>query len=217
MNAKSVWEAVAGKSRRSEAAFAELDAAYRAAGRAYHSWQHILECLDHLNSWEAVHGATDPAIRFAIFYHDAIYEPGSADNEARSVELATKRLVTLRAAPELAQDVRELILATAHTAPGVQPSGSTAIASATRTARNLIVDIDLAILGADPDRFLEYDEQIRLEYRMTPAGAFARARARLLAAFLARDRIYLTGFFHDRLESRARVNLTRLLHDVYAG
>jgi predicted metal-dependent HD superfamily phosphohydrolase len=210
MDEKTEWEAVAGKSEYAQAAFVEIDAAYQAPQRAYHTWQHIGECFDHLAAWEADHRTADTALRFALFYHDAVYEAGAKDNEARSARLATERLTPMISAPGMVERVQELVPATAHTS---HATGQTV----TDLEQRLIVDIDLAILGSARDRFLEYDRQIRREYRAIPEDVFVRGRARVLAGFLSGPRIYRTDFFHDRLESQARSNLTRILHDMYAG
>ncbi|MBT9552193.1 MAG: hypothetical protein IV088_15195 [Hydrogenophaga sp.] len=49
-----------------------------------------------------------------------------------------------------------------------------------------LVDIDLAILGADPARFAEYDAQVREEYRWVPNWLYRCKRREVLAGFLAR-------------------------------
>ena len=73
----------------------------------------------------------------------------------------------------------------------------------------LLVDIDLAILGADIARFDEYERQVRAEYGWVPAFVFRRTRRKILQAFLARPALYASLHFHERLETKARVNLTR--------
>ncbi|MBI2922085.1 MAG: hypothetical protein HYY18_13450 [Planctomycetes bacterium] len=70
-----------------------------------------------------------------------------------------------------------------------------------------LVDIDLGILGADPEAYRRYETAIRREYRLVPGLLFRRKRAELLEGFLARPRLYLTDHFHARLEAPARRNL----------
>ena len=74
----------------------------------------------------------------------------------------------------------------------------------------IIVDMDLAILGADEKRFVEYEQQIRKEYSFVPDTIFQTKRTEILQGFLNRPRIYGTAYFFDRLESRARCNLRTL-------
>lgn len=73
----------------------------------------------------------------------------------------------------------------------------------------LLVDIDLAILGADPERFDEYEVQIRQEYAWVPGPLFRRKRREILMDFLARPKIYGTAWFQERFEASARDNLQR--------
>ena len=74
---------------------------------------------------------------------------------------------------------------------------------------SLLVDIDLAVLGASAARFDAYERQIRAEYAQVPEPAFRQRRRALLAAFLARDRLYATAPLRAELEASARTNLAR--------
>ena len=70
------------------------------------------------------------------------------------------------------------------------------------------MDIDLAILGADPARFAQYEAQVREEYAWVPDSVYRQKRAAILQQFLGRDRIYGTvAMQKERLEDAARRNL----------
>src|SRR5690606_18929288 len=72
------------------------------------------------------------------------------------------------------------------------------------------LDCDMAILGAAPDAFDAYDRAIAAEYRgHVPGWLYRINRRRFLKALLARPRIYLSDFFHERFDARARSNLRR--------
>ena len=72
------------------------------------------------------------------------------------------------------------------------------------------LDCDMAILGAEPAVFDAYDRGIAAEYRgHVPAWLFKLNRRRFLKALLARERIFLSDFFHQRLDAQARINLRR--------
>ncbi len=88
---------------------------------------------------------------------------------------------------------------TAHSTPPPDPQGA------------LLCDVDLSILGREEREFDEYERRIRQEYSWVPEPLYRAGRARILAAFQKRDRIYLTDHFHDRYERRARTNLRRAL------
>lgn len=162
--------------------------------RHYHSQQHLHECLALLEP--ALDLAQHPGeVELALWFHDAVYDPQGKGNEARSADWAVEALVRAGADSEVQQRVRALIMATCHDA---EPEDDDA---------RLLVDIDLAILGADPARFAEYDAQVREEYRWVPSWLYRRKRKEVLAGFLARPAIYGTERFRDRFEGRARENL----------
>lgn len=168
--------------------------AYREAQRHYHTLQHLQECLTH---WERViQLAQFPGeLELALWFHDAIYEVKAKDNEARSAQWAMQALLQSGASAEQIQRVQGLIMATCHQAA---PSEAEA---------QLLVDIDLAILGADPRRFAEYDAQVRAEYSWVPGWIYRSKRKQVLCSFLARDFIYSTPHFRAQLEAQARRNL----------
>jgi predicted metal-dependent HD superfamily phosphohydrolase len=74
----------------------------------------------------------------------------------------------------------------------------------------LLLDIDLAVLGADWCRYLRYERGIAREYSAMLPQAFREGRARLLRGFLERPALYATHGFR-KLERRARANLARAL------
>jgi predicted metal-dependent HD superfamily phosphohydrolase len=75
--------------------------------------------------------------------------------------------------------------------------------------QQLLVDIDLSILGAPQARFDEYERQVRREYAWVDEPIFRSVRSSILKEFLARPSIYSTTSFRDRLENSARENLKR--------
>ncbi len=176
------------------ALLAQLLARYREPHRAYHTVQHLEECFALLDELRPLAHAF-AVIELAIWYHDAVYWPRRTDNEEASADVARTDLAAAGAPSPLVEAVTAMILATAHqTTP---PPGDT----------ELLIDIDLAILGAEPARFAEYERQIRKEYSWVPGILFRRKRAEVLKNFLARPQIYRTSLLHTRLEARARRNL----------
>ncbi|MBL7570773.1 hypothetical protein, partial [Escherichia coli] len=65
------------------ATVAGLRRRYAEPHRAYHGQAHIDALLRGLVN-EARHVGNGAAVELAIWYHDAIYDPAAADNEARS-------------------------------------------------------------------------------------------------------------------------------------
>jgi len=141
----------------------------------------------------------------AVLYHDAVYEPGRADNEARSALLARAHIARwLPGAGIDVERVAQLVELTARHGQ-LQPD------EVDRDAA-LFLDCDMAILGASPSRFDAYDHGIAAEYRgRMPAVLYRLNRRRFLKALLGRERIFLSDFFHARLDAAARANLRRAL------
>ena len=60
--------------------------AYTEPHRCYHNVQHIVECLDLYRQVKAL--LCQPAwVELAIWFHDAVYDPQSNENEMRSALL----------------------------------------------------------------------------------------------------------------------------------
>jgi predicted metal-dependent HD superfamily phosphohydrolase len=178
--------------------FGEVAARYLEPHRAYHTPHHLRECFALFA--EARPLCEHPGeVALALFLHDAVYEPRRRDSEEASARWARQLVQEAGAGPGVVERVCELILATKHDA---KPAGGDAA---------VLVDIDLAILGADPVRFDEYEAQVRREYAHVPDLLFRPGRGKILEGFLARPSIYSTPYFKDRFEARARENIARSL------
>lgn len=177
-----------------------LLARYAEPQRRYHTRQHLAECLALLDEAE-VRAATERPheVEMALWFHDAIYELKGGGNEERSAQWAFDALTAAGVAADAAARVRDLVLVTKHT--GVP----------TTADERVLVDIDLAILGADDARFAEYERQIREEYAHVPGFLFRFKRRAILRGFLERPELYSTPALRERLEARARVNLGRAI------
>lgn len=175
---------------------AQLQQAYQEPQRHYHTLQHLEECLALFDR----HAAQQPgAVALALWFHDAVYAVRGGDNELRSADWAVAALQQAGAAQTVQARVHSLILATRHEA--VPTDGD----------ERLLVDIDLAILGASAPRFAEYNQQIRAEYAWVPEPLYTQKRREVLQAFLQRPHIYGTPAFQQRFEAAARANLAGAL------
>jgi len=178
--------------------FSALGAAYADPVRAYHTAEHIRDCLVQFDL--SRHTAQRPdEVEAAIWFHDAVYLPGSSDNEDRSARLAQTALRDAGAPKEAAHRIAGLVLATKHLAI---PSERDAA---------LLCDIDLSILGRTPEVLEEFERRIRREYAWVPEDVYRGARAEILEGFLRRGVIYQTDFFRQRYEIPARANLQRVI------
>lgn len=189
-----LWQELGGAA--DEQLFSRLIAAYSEPHRHYHTLQHLRECFEHFDG--ARDAARRPAeIGLALWFHDAIYDVHRADNEQLSADWARDCVLDARLGDAVAQRVHALVMATRHDAPAMDND------------EQLLVDVDLAILGAPPDRFDEYETQVRREYAHVPETDFRARRKRILEGFLSRPRLYATPAFFDSHEQQARANLRR--------
>ena len=82
----------------------ELLAAWSERARHYHDARHLRECLGLLEVWKG-QGERSAEVSIALWFHDAIYVPGAADNELRSAAWAARALGEAHVSSEVAQRV----------------------------------------------------------------------------------------------------------------
>lgn len=181
---------------------AAIEAAYATPTRAYHHYGHVRDVMGHYDTVAAGPGWKQPAeVYLAVLYHDAIYQPGRNDNEARSAELAREHIARWLPGVDAARVAALIDLTARH--------GRVAAEEVDEDAA-LFLDCDMAILGAEPAVFDAYDRGIAAEYRgHVPGWLYKLNRRRFLKGLLARERIFLSDFFHARLDAQARRNLRR--------
>jgi predicted metal-dependent HD superfamily phosphohydrolase len=179
--------------------------AWQSSGRAYHILLHLREMLRLIERHADL--AKDLfAVTLAAWFHDAIYEPTRSDNEARSAAWARECLLAQGLPLDQVNHVCRLIDATAlHGSPACPDEA-------------LLVDADLAILGATPKRFAAYEKQIRIEYAWAPWALYRAKRREVLQHFLDRlthpdgqpigPPLYATPSFQTQFNAPALRNLT---------
>ncbi len=96
------------------------------------------------------------------------------------------------------------------------PLADAALAATWAAARSqLLVDIDLSILGSPAERFERDDPDVRKEYAFVPGLRYQEARARVLPSVLDRPRLYRGEHAVALLEAQARINLAAALTFTY--
>jgi predicted metal-dependent HD superfamily phosphohydrolase len=176
---------------------------YSEPQRSYHTLGHIHHCLVQFD--HARHLAEDPdALELAIWFHDAVFDPGADDNELRSAQLFDA-LLGPHLPRERAARVHGLIRDTEH--PN-EPGDNDA---------RLMVDIDLSSFALPWDEFMRDTHAIRAELSQMPEPQLVAGSRRFLEALLSRPSIYQTAFFRDRLEAQARSNIERCMRDLDTG
>ena len=164
---------------------------YSEAHRFYHTLGHIKRMLGWLDLTSVGH----VSIEFAIWYHDVVYDPRSAQNESLSAEFFRLGIGS-HLPPALALDVSRLIFATDHRSHRSQAEDE-----------SLLIDIDLSVLGENGDVYDIYSLDIRREYAHVTDVAYAEGRTAVLSGFLERT-IFTTLPFRP-LEATARDNILR--------
>lgn len=174
--------------------------------RCYHDFAHVADVAARYGEVARDVGWSRPREVFmAVLFHDIVYEVGAADNEARSAQKARDAVARWFVDAGLDGDyIARLIELTA--------GHSTIERDAVSMEEALFLDCDMAILGADPATYDRYEINVAAEYEAVyPAIHYRQGRRHFLAGLLARERIYLSDYFHARLDARARANLTRVL------
>jgi len=162
---------------------------YAGAGRFYHTLDHVQNVMGTVESL-ASHAQDLNAVKLAAWLHDVIYDSRASDNEERSAEYA-ERLCAELTIPQGGL-VASLIRKTkTHDAGGDADA-------------QVLLDADLAILGASELDYRTFAQQIRREYEWVPEPEYRKGRRKVLERFLARPRIF---HFLARLEEPARRNI----------
>ncbi|HLM57034.1 MAG TPA: hypothetical protein VK422_13025 [Pyrinomonadaceae bacterium] len=193
------WRALTsacGDGETAERWLAALTRLYSGPERHYHNLRHVAEMLRLLGQFHA-DAADYAAVRFAAWFHDAVYDTRKDTNEDESAALAERALDEMRVPSQTTGLTRRLILATkSHEAEGGPPD------------LGLFLDADLSILGAPVDAYAAYSEAIRREYAWVPEEAYREGRLKVLTNFLRRGRLFYTGQMASRFEAQARRNLS---------
>jgi len=200
------WAQVVGTSAAADQVVDELLARHREPHRHYHGLGHVLRVLrsvDELLAAESRPVADADAVRLAAWFHDAVYDPRRHDNEAVSAELAARTLAELGQPDARVAAVARLVLTTAAHAPASEDEA-------------VLIDADLAVLGADPATYSTYVRGVRKEYAHIDDAAWRQGRAEVLRSFLDRPQVFHTATMRAS-EARARANLVAELADLERG
>jgi pantetheine-phosphate adenylyltransferase len=190
--------------------FAKLTGAdaYGGATRHYHNLDHLVHGLAEIRAWSA---NTRPArrdidiVRAAFWFHDAVYAHGAADGVSN--EEASARLWLgsgLAADAAMADEVAQLIRATDHFQGG----------AVSHPLKDIMLGVDLAILGQDEEVYGHYARGIRAEYGHFPDEHYNSQRGQVLAHLRSKAeqrQLYVDRWFADQYNEAAIVNMTREL------
>lgn len=178
--------------------------------RFYHTLVHLeemlgyLECMNDLSQTKQ----DEQVLILTIFFHDAIYDATSATNEEDSAKLFEEFWNECSGQEndnEAKTRVIRYILATKqHTA------------TEDDACAQLLLDIDMAVLGKQKEAYWKYAGLIRNEYDFVEHDVFCEKRAEVLKGFLEHD-IFGTPAMKNALEEQARENLKAEIESLEKG
>lgn len=174
--------------------YKKLMEAYSEKHRAYHDLKHLEHCLAEFDQIRNRLKFPDE-VEIALWFHDAIYQIGSNDNEEKSARLAGLELKKAGIQDTSIDTVQNFILATKHN--GFEEDPDT----------QFLIDIDLSTFGSPPAVYQEYENRIRKEFKLVPNSTYETKRKEVLKSFLKKDPIFHTEYFRAKYETQARSNL----------
>jgi predicted metal-dependent HD superfamily phosphohydrolase len=180
--------------------FVMLKENYENITRYYHNWKHIQFCLHEFK----MISSTIPVeyhftIILAIYYHDFFYNIYRLDNEEISAKRAMFDLLALGYLEKDIKKIYDTILLTTHENFCDNLEGQ------------IMLDIDLSILGQKYPQFEKYEKGIRKEFRNVPDISYSYNRIKFLKKMLIQESIYQTDNFKEKYEEIARKNIILLV------
>jgi predicted metal-dependent HD superfamily phosphohydrolase len=164
-----------------------------------HRHYHTLDHLDRMLAIVDAHAgaADDPdAVRLAIWFHDAVYDPRRTDNEDQSAALAARVLPGAGVPAVRVAAVARLVRMTSMHDPAPGDADGA-----------LLCDADLAVLAADPGDYAAYADAVRAEYAHISDDAFRIGRAAVLRQLFTLPALYRLPELRELWEERARKNV----------
>ena len=181
---------------------------YAEPHRQYHTATHVMLVLRDLHdAARAVSVQPSAEVLAAALYHDVIYDPRADDNEERSANLAANHLSDVGWSYTRCRSVTALVIATAGHLVQRDPADDNDSDAADAVDTALLLDADLAILGADPGAYLAYVNGVRAEYSHVDDDQWRSGRTAVLRRFLDRPRLFITEHMFSSYEHRARANI----------
>lgn len=171
-----------------------LEKEYTHKKRHYHNLQHLEAVYQHLVP--LLHQfPSNPALLFAIAFHDYIYKIPGNHNEELSAEAA---LAFLKKNPKAQPHLNWIDQAIRATKTHDYSSDESI---------NLFTDADMAILGVEASIYIRYKHAVRKEYALYPDFLYKPGRKKVLQQFLEKPRIFHTSYFYEKFEAQARSNI----------
>ena len=177
----------------------EIEKNYSSKSRYYHNLEHIENMFVELNNVESKINDLDTLL-FSVYYHDIIYKSTKKDNELQSALIFKKR-ISKTSFVKLSKCMAQIEATKEHKLSNDNDT-------------NLLLDIDLSILGKSTNEYQKYCDNIRKEYHIYPDFMYKKGRKKVLKSILELDSIYKTDFFKQKFENQAKENLRQELNQL---
>ncbi|MCK5940844.1 MAG: hypothetical protein KAI24_02645 [Planctomycetes bacterium] len=174
----------------------DLTRRYLEPQRHYHTLEHVASML-HVGRRFPL----DEEQIMAVWFHDAVYDPQSDQNEQKSARLAQKWLAKTGWSVEAIERVGRMVLDTRGHVPSTPQS-------------ELVLDLDLMSLAVSWEAFQRNTEAIRREYAHVSDEDFAAGRRGFFEGMMRRDRLFFSDWGVQALEPAARANLQRAIAEL---
>lgn len=172
----------------------QLYNAYQHSALAYHNWGHIGYMMATYQQFNFNSEELD-TLYLAIFFHDVVYDPTRKDNELKSAQWAEKVLNALQFDPRKIERCVQHILATEKHGPSDQLD------------TQILLDLDLAILGSDRNTYAHYAQCVRKEYAMYSDTIYRNGRIQALEHLLDLPQLFQTDQGKENFQEQAIKNL----------
>jgi len=177
----------------------EIESNYSSKSRHYHNLEHLKNMLLELNKIQSEVKDLD-CLLFAIYYHDIIYKPSKSNNEHQSA-LTFENRITKTSFDKLNKCMSQIEATKEHKISNDYDT-------------NILLDLDLSVLGKNPQEYKKYSESIRKEYQIYPDFMYRKGRKKVLKSILELDFIYKTEYFKQLYENQAKENLKLELNQL---
>jgi len=195
--------------------YANIISAYTEPHRAYHTLNHLEFMFDKLDNMLQIYMLSDDVDRKALYlatwFHDFIYVTNFPENEAHpvneiaSAEYAVNSLKKIGMCDErLLDTVYHLIIATKHHEPDESLPFDLLL-------QQILLDADMAILGADSHIYKKYVSQIEFEWSHIPQEKFHQGRSLFLTGMLQKSTIFYTEYMKELYNTQAIQNIKQEL------
>ncbi|KAJ8664903.1 hypothetical protein QAD02_006565 [Eretmocerus hayati] len=182
----------------------KLKEMYSQERRTYHNLDSVASKLQRCQ--EIKHKLKNPkAVLLTLFFQNFEYDPKDLDGENKNLghfNTFAEEAGIPKDSPLLKETQALLRIATTHSTDEHKIDGAYGEQDA-----HYLLDLDMSVLGDNPDKYAEYREKIRGEYSFLSKTMYTALRLKVLQNFLLIPNIFATKEFREKYEDQARANI----------